>query len=92
MTRFAELHCEFERIHPFRDGNGRAGRLVLNLLLLRYGFPTVTISAHIGDDYHRALTIAGDDDPLPLRDVLIAALDGTDAALSSPGTSRQPLL
>lgn len=35
----AELHAAFERIHPFLDGNGRTGRLVLNLILVRLGLP-----------------------------------------------------
>jgi Fic family protein len=92
MSRFAALHCEFERIHPFRDGNGRAGRLVLNLLLLRYGLPTVTICAHTRDDYYRALTIADDGDPVPLGDVLVAAFDHAETELSPAGPSRRPLL
>ena len=35
MEWLAQLHCEFEHIHPFIDGNGRTGRLVLNLILVR---------------------------------------------------------
>ena len=40
----AEAHFRFVSIHPFRDGNGRTGRLLMNLLLLRAGYPIVIIS------------------------------------------------
>lgn len=39
----ARIHNEFERVHPFIDGNGRAGRLALNLVLVRLGCPPVVI-------------------------------------------------
>ena len=37
------FHCEFERIHPFQDGNGRVGRLIALKECLRYGIvPFIT--------------------------------------------------
>jgi Fic family protein len=37
--RLAKVHNSFEKIHPFLDGNGRTGRLLLNLILVRMGYP-----------------------------------------------------
>ncbi|HEX8390389.1 MAG TPA: Fic family protein [Candidatus Saccharimonadales bacterium] len=39
LDRIARFHLEFERIHPFRDGNGRMGRVLINLQLASYGYP-----------------------------------------------------
>lgn len=39
----AYFHSGFEAIHPFSDGNGRAGRLFLNFILRSHGYPMVTI-------------------------------------------------
>jgi len=50
-----EAHFRFVSIHPFRDGNGRAGRLFMNLLLLRSGFPIVVISNELRQAYIEAL-------------------------------------
>lgn len=43
VTRLARFHLEFESIHPFIDGNGRTGRLLVNLELMKAGFPPIDI-------------------------------------------------
>lgn len=60
---FARLHAQLERIHPFLDGNGRTGRLVLNLILVRLGFPPAIIFKRDRDRYLQALDQADHGDP-----------------------------
>ena len=43
ITRLAKFHIEFENIHPFIDGNGRTGRLLVNLELMKAGYPPIDI-------------------------------------------------
>lgn len=43
VTKLARFHIEFEGIHPFIDGNGRTGRLLINLELMKEGYPPIDI-------------------------------------------------
>lgn len=70
----ARLHARFERIHPFLDGNGRTGRLVLNLLLVRLGYPPAIVYKTDRSRYLAALRRADDGDPGPLGELLARAI------------------
>lgn len=51
----AYFHAKFENIHPFADGNGRAGRLLMNYILLLHKHPPVIIHEEDRKDYYAAL-------------------------------------
>ena len=55
LTVAAFFHVKFDNIHPFADGNGRTGRLVMNYLLVLNGHPPITIHAEDRRTYFEAL-------------------------------------
>ena len=54
ISRLARFHIEFERIHPFIDGNGRTGRLLVNLELMKAGYPPIDIKFTDRISYYNA--------------------------------------
>jgi Fic/DOC family len=72
--QIAELHAWFERVHPFLDGNGRTGRLVLNLILVRLGYPPAIIYKTQRPRYLRALQRADGGDPGALGELLARSI------------------
>lgn len=55
LTAAAYFHAKFENIHPFADGNGRAGRLAMNYFLVLHGHPPVIIHEEDRRAYYDAL-------------------------------------
>lgn len=97
LAKLAMAHYQFETLHPFSDGNGRLGRLIITLQLLVYGeieYPILNLSAWLEprrEQYIEALrqvSISGNFDPWiamfaqAVRDRSRAALSTIDALLS----------
>jgi len=56
VKRIAKFHIQFECIHPFIDGNGRVGRLLANLELMKAGYPPVDIKFTDRKEYYDSLS------------------------------------
>jgi Fic family protein len=70
IEAIAVAHSTFESIHPFLDGNGRTGRILLNLLLVRLGYPPAIIYLRDRNRYLKALRRADASDPGPLGELI----------------------
>jgi Fic family protein len=67
VERAARVHADFVGIHPFVDGNGRTSRLLMNLELMKAGFPPAVLTVERRLEYYRALDAAHvDGDYVPL--------------------------
>lgn len=58
VERAARIHCDFVKIHPFIDGNGRTSRLLMNFELIKNGFPAAVIPVSERLAYYSALDLA----------------------------------
>ena len=54
LDKIARFHLEFESIHPFCDGNGRIGRVLINFQLLKLGLPRIILRNSEKQHYYRA--------------------------------------
>jgi fido (protein-threonine AMPylation protein) len=84
IVHAAVHHAWFERIHPFVDGNGRVGRLVLNFLLIQQGYPPAVIRKEQRARYLQSLRHADAGNPNPLAEVIARAVSGALATFLIP--------
>lgn len=75
VARAARLHHRFVHIHPFTDGNGRTGRLLMNVLLMQEGYPLAVILKNDRKRYYDALSKADHGDMGPITRLVAQSVE-----------------
>ncbi len=68
------MHCGFEGVHPFIDGNGRVGRLLLNFILMKNGLPPIDIKNKRRLEYYEAIRKSLKGDLKPFVEIVMKYL------------------
>ena len=68
------FHHKFVSIHPFDDGNGRLGRILMNLILMQDGFPPIVVKQEDKSNYYSVLSQADSGDYLAIVDYMASLL------------------
>ncbi len=80
----AELHYNLVAVHPFADGNGRTTRLMMNLFLLRRGYPLTIIEVERRGEYLAALEHANDGRCEPFAEFIAGCVERSTRRLLGP--------
>lgn len=89
----AMAHYKFVKIHPFYDGNGRTARLLMNLILMRRGWPPAVLAVRDRKRYYNALAKADKGDYVPFVNLAAQAAESMlNLYLSAAGKWETPLL
>ena len=79
-----EAHYRFAKIHPFVDGNGRTARLLMNLVLLKHGYPLTVVPAERRADYIGAMDTADLGNTEPFQCLILGCVERSlDLSLSA---------